>query len=483
MKKTLLIGMLLAASLGVNAQEEGLPDGTVAPDFTATDLNNQVHHLQDYLDEGKTVILYISATWCGPCWQFHNTHYLEDIYEAYGPAGSDEIQIFYIEGDATTTVNHMYGIGSSNKTQGNWVEGTTYPMINSSDIADAYEIAYFPTIYRICPEDGTTTQIERGTPAELIASIEDNCGELTGIPNAAKVTAQDLRFCEETGKPRATITNVGSDITSVTAELTKNGAVVGTQTFEMELGAFEQGAIEFESMVLDAEADYQVEITAVNGGAPYAENAEFLVSEEFDAVPNASVESYDNIVVTVHTDDYPGEMTWRILNSAGEISAFQNYSSSSSNKNTTKVHNVVLPSNDCYSVLLLDDYGDGWVYGNAQHGMQITSNGEVLFESDGDIGSGEYTEAVFHTNGQLGSQKHQISGLSIYPNPSTGIFTIATDDTVAITVFDITGKTVFTSAQISNGESINLTSLQSGVYIAKLKGTDNMETTEKLIIK
>ena len=39
-----------------------LPNGSVAPDFTATDVNGNQHRLYDYLDQGYTVILDISAT-------------------------------------------------------------------------------------------------------------------------------------------------------------------------------------------------------------------------------------------------------------------------------------------------------------------------------------------------------------------------------------------------------------------------------------
>ena len=39
-----------------------LPDGSIAPDFTATDLNGVEHNLYSLLDEGKKVIIDFSAT-------------------------------------------------------------------------------------------------------------------------------------------------------------------------------------------------------------------------------------------------------------------------------------------------------------------------------------------------------------------------------------------------------------------------------------
>ena len=50
------------------------------------------------------------------------------------------------------------------------------------------------------------------------------------------------------------------------------------------------------------------------------------------------------------------------------------------------------------------------------------------------------------------------------------------------TISDITGKTVYTGAGIENGMSIDLSNLQSGVYLAKVTGASS-ERVEKLVIK
>lgn len=75
-----------------------------------------------------------------------------------------------------------------------------------------------------------------------------------------------------------------------------------------------------------------------------------------------------------------------------------------------------------------------------------------------------------------------ISNIKLYPNPSNGILRIATEIPVDIKIFDIAGKQIFTINQATNDTLINLSSIQKGVYFAKISG-ENATKTEKIILK
>jgi thiol-disulfide isomerase/thioredoxin len=486
MKKTLLLGLLLAAGFTASAQ---LADGTVAPDFTAQDIDGNWHTLYDYLEAGKTVVIDVSATWCGPCWNYHNTHALENLYEAYGLEASDEVMVFFIEGDHATTNDNLHGISGPAISQGDWTAGTPYPIIDDTaalDIAGDYNIAYFPTVYRICP-DKTLTLVDQQTISQLKSGISNNCQELEGVQNFGTITAKDVRLCEATGNVKTTIKNFGANTISTALLTLKDGdTTVATKVYDGSIAQFGSEEIEFDTLEFDGVAEYTVEITNINSGTPFG--SEELLAADFTVTPSASTESLNNITITVHTDDYPGEIGFKILNSAGQSVFSQNYSAAASNKNKTKVHYVTLEEGiDCYSVELTDDYGDGWVYGNAEHGMTIVSgwgeDGDLLFETDGAIGSGLTQDAVLKTTGVLANNHFESEGFAIYPNPSTGIFNFATQQSVDVTIVDITGKIVHTANGVTDGGTINLSALQSGMYIAKIKAENGAERIEKLMIK
>ncbi|GGB68980.1 hypothetical protein GCM10007424_06180 [Flavobacterium suaedae] len=501
MKKTLLLGLLALAGFSANAQ---IADGSEAPDFSGTDVVTQEEiSLQAYLDEGKTVVVYMSAAWCGPCWSFHNTHYLSDIYHAYGPEGSDEIAVIYIESDWRTPEGEIFGedlpqdlpsgIPAPPAPLGDWTEGTPYPIINNDNVGAEYDIPGYPTMFAICPqgvgEPGIVTEIERGTPAELTQFINGACTQLEGVENWAKIEAGDARYCESTGDINFNLTSFGSNVTSATIDLKKNGTVVDTQTFTVELGLFEAQTVAFENVELDGSAEYQVELTQVNGETPVATIPENLASENFTVVPNASVDSYQNIKVTIHTDEWANEMKAYILDSSGNI-VWNTPNYTAADNEQTFEYVVTLEDIDCYMVAMTDSYGDGWTYNESgpdvPHGIifETADGATTLFESDGDFAGQVFIqEATFKTNGQLDAEKFNTDEFSIYPNPSTGIFNFATQSVVDVTVIDVTGKTVHTQKGINNGDTMNLSQLQPGVYIAKVTGENTAEKTLKLVIK
>lgn len=160
--------------------------GAVAPDFTVTDINGGSHNLYTYLNAGKVVVLDVSATWCGPCWDFHSEHFLNEINAEYGPNGTNKVVVLFYEGDANTLANALNGTGGS--TLGNWVSGVTYPIINEAPIQlnlDVFAPEGYPTINVICPSD-------KKIKADLFNNFDsDHTASINAMKSVIETTISD----------------------------------------------------------------------------------------------------------------------------------------------------------------------------------------------------------------------------------------------------------------------------------------------------
>ena len=71
------------------------------------------------------------------------------------------------------------------------------------------------------------------------------------------------------------------------------------------------------------------------------------------------------------------------------------------------------------------------------------------------------------------------AGISIYPNPSAGIFNIKNAKDYDITITDITGKVIYRTTATAN-EQVHLQ--QRGVYIVNFK-SQTKNFSSKIIVK
>jgi len=159
-----------------------LPTGSVAPDFDITDINGESHNLYEYLDQGKYVILEFFGAFCAPCWNFHETHLLEDLYQEYGPEGSNQLMVISIEVEINTDLEELMG---ENGAEGDFVTGISYPIINDesgtvsgftiSETARLYGMNFVPNLFVVCPNRILSSLKVKDLDSEQILKVTDSC--------------------------------------------------------------------------------------------------------------------------------------------------------------------------------------------------------------------------------------------------------------------------------------------------------------------
>lgn len=225
--------------------------GAVASDFTQTDLDGTSHTLYDYLNAGKIVIVDMSATWCSPCWSFHQAHYLEDLYAEFGPNGTNEVVIIFYEDDVNTTLADLQGTGTN--TIGDWTDGASYPIINATAALPAEYGTGYPTVSVICPTDKKIKSNLTG-----FSNLADMKANVQGIINDCSSLGTEEETTQEFSIYPNPVTNVSTiNIQAETTELatlnvynlagqlvlsTQTNLVSGTNSISLDMSTLETGS-------------------------------------------------------------------------------------------------------------------------------------------------------------------------------------------------------------------------------------------------
>ena len=189
MKNPGLLVMLCLTSLMTSAQF-----GT-APDFIVTDIDGNEHELYaDILDQGLFAVVEISATWCSNCWNFHQSQALQELHEAFGPNGTNQLRVIFYEADPNTTLAQVQGMGGG--TQGDWTDGVNYPIVNESPLSldlNIWAPISYPTVNVLRPSDreivlNTFSLLSFEAQVDAINGADID-GIVLGVANTAEVAA------------------------------------------------------------------------------------------------------------------------------------------------------------------------------------------------------------------------------------------------------------------------------------------------------
>jgi len=312
--KKLLFSLAVLTGAAAYAQT---PVGTVVSNFTLTDINGTSHSLFNYLDQGKMVVIDVSATWCGPCWSYHGTGALNNFYNQFGPSGTNQAMVFFVEGDPQTNAADLNGSGAN--TQGDWVTGENMPIIDLANQASfensGMSIDYFPEMYVICPN---RTIIASGV-AGAIGTVANLTSLLGQCPPPASMPV-DPALLGYTGTTTScsdftlsvTLQNNGtSPLTSATISVTGIPSPI-TYNWSGNLATYGVDQVNLGNVTLAAPATATITITS-NDGNP----ANSTITQQLQYISSSTTTAI-NTMQDFSNSAFP-YANWQVLNPDDDI--------------------------------------------------------------------------------------------------------------------------------------------------------------------
>ena len=459
--------------------QNGTTTGTAMGRNNWTNAANQTRNQNSYVNVATTATIDVNTRLL--------TVFVEAYYTGASPVASNRLNVALLQNN-TLGPQSSGGLGDNYPHQhrlvhlltGQW--GEAYTTTAAGTLVTRTYTYTIPAAYRSIPAELGNFEIVAfvAEGRQKIISGNGTVPTYTGLAtNDAKIkeVMEIAEQCVTSLQPKVEIQNNGqSNLTNLPITYDINGGTPQVFNWTGNLSSLAKTTITLPSITysLQANNNLNVSIPADDNATNNSGAITFVKAPETTT---------SNLTIRITLDQYGSETSWTLDNSAGEtVASSPAYDdSAASGEYPQSDINIDVP-NDCYTFTILDSYGDGIDGSFGIGSYSILSNDVVISGVEGgEFGSSDVRS--FSVANPLNTSEFSRNSISIFPNPSNGIVTINTENILNITISDITGKVVFSKNNVTNNETINLSNLQTGVYLAKMVTETGVEETKKIILK
>lgn len=438
------------------------PNSIVAPNIVLTDIDGVQRNMYSYLDQGKTVVIDMFATWCAPCADVVPA--VEAVWNLHGPSGDNTVQVLAIELDPSTN------------DEPNWRNffGITYPVIRDLNwnIFQTWHPQGYPTFAVICPDRSWQMLFQNigSNPAPLLNLIGQCPANTASIDARAVDYRGPTSACGEPDfSPRIRIQNLGSNtLTSCDIETWVNGTLQTTYAWTGSLPQFQMlDGIALPSVTgLGPTIDAVFKVTNVNGGVDDNPANNEVGVQLGEVVPGTAV------TLSIRFDQGVSQIRWDLFDEDGNIVHTHDWYDGAVNPpGSTYTETWILENLHCYRFEIHDYIGDGLCCTDGIGNYRLMTAGNQVFHQGGQFDHLDVVSFVPDVSSGVGEQIANPKPIDVFPNPGTGILHVQLpfdpNGPLSFEVFDMVGARVAegTTGSTSGTVQLNFENLADGAYM------------------
>ena len=185
-----------------------------------------------------------------------------------------------------------------------------------------------------------------------------------------------------------------------------------------------------------------------------------------------------DVEISIQTDYYGDETSWELKDEAGIVLAEgDNYNSFDSDSQI-----ISFTEAGCYTFTIYDTEGDGMCcdFGNGSY--TLTTSSGLLIHQGGSFGESE--SVSFRLTDDTASSEDIAfrSAIKVYPNPSTGIFNIVSENNLDYKLSNMLGQVIKTGNFNQTG-IVDISANASGVYMLNVTDVSSGKTANYKLVK